>query len=251
MSTHPLHALDLPHLPWVGPMAPDQRPRASGGAGDCTPPARRATRRVLALAGPRLWPLTIEGSDAVPAAGPAILAANHRSFFDSVALTLAVSRPLTFVGKAEYLDSWTTRRLFPALGMIPIDRSGGRAAWGALEAATRVLDAGGLFAIYPEGTRSRDGLLHAGHRGVGHLAVTTGVPVVPVGLVGTERIQPPGARTPRPFRPATVRFGRPLAPGSYTGSARQRRRQLTADLMVAIADLSGQARAEDRAAATG
>lgn len=201
---------------------------------------RRATRRAVATVGGRLWPVAVEGLDAVPGSGPAILAANHRSFFDSVALIMAVPRPLTFVGKAEYLDDWKTRHLFPALGMIPVDRGCGRRAWDALDAAARVLRRGGLFAIYPEGTRSRDGRLHAGHRGVGQVSITTGAPIVPVGILGTERIQPPGARAPRPFQPATLRFGAPLHPGDYAGTDRQRRRRLTDDLMAAIADLSGQ-----------
>jgi 1-acyl-sn-glycerol-3-phosphate acyltransferase len=184
--------------------------------------------------------LRVEGGQHLPDAGPAIIAANHLSFFDSVALVLAVPRRLRFVGKADYLESWKTRRLLPALGMIPIDRDHPRRALSALDAAAEALAADELFAIYPEGTRSHDRALHAGHTGVGHLSITTGAPVIPTGIVGTERIQPPGARVPRLYRSAVVRFGSPIDPGTYRGTRRERRRWITSDVMRAISQLSGQ-----------
>jgi 1-acyl-sn-glycerol-3-phosphate acyltransferase len=193
----------------------------------------------------RLFPLRVEGGEHLPATGPAIIAANHLSFFDHVALVLSVGRRVTFVGKVEYVDRWRTRLVLPALGMIPIDRRSPRRAVGALERAADVLRADELFAIYPEGTRSRDGALHAGHAGVGQLSVTTGAPVVPTGIIGTERIQPPGARLPRPFTPAVVRFGAPINPTSYSGTRRERRRRITDDVMQEIAELTGQARGDD------
>ena len=108
-------------------------------------------RRVLfAVAAPacrRLFRLRVEGDEHLPAAGAAIIAANHLSFFDSVVLALAVQRPLGYVGKAEYLNSWKTRKLFPALGMIPVDRGSPRQAYGALQTAAEVLDADELFAV--------------------------------------------------------------------------------------------------------
>ena len=115
----------------------------------------------------------------------------------------------------------------------------------ALEVAAGVLRRGHVLGIYPEGTRSRDGLLHRGHTGVAQLALMTGAPIVPVGLVGTDRIQPIGARVPRPFRRATVRFGAPLDPAAYGGSPRRRRQLLTDDLMEAIRRLSGQPVSDD------
>lgn len=192
-----------------------------------------------------LFRVQVSGAHRVPATGPAILAANHRSFFDTVVLMLSVPRRTMFVGKAEYLDRWTTRRLFPALGMIPIQRDAGRKAMAALDTAARVLQEGNLLGIYPEGTRSRDGLLHRGHTGVAQLALLTGAPVVPIGLAGTERIQPIGARVPRPFRRAAIAFGEPIDPASYGGPARRRRQQLTEDLMEAIRRLGGHAVADD------
>ena len=184
-----------------------------------------------------LWRVRVEGGERLPRQGPAILAANHVSFFDSVVLIMTVRRTLSFVGKVEYLDSWTTRRLMPAMGMIPVDRSDGRRAIAALKLAAGVLKAGSMFAIYPEGTRSPDGALHAGHTGVAYLSMATGVPIVPAGIVGTNRVQPPGTRVPRPFRPVTVRFGSPIDPTIYAGSRRQRRRLITDDVMTSIQSL--------------
>jgi 1-acyl-sn-glycerol-3-phosphate acyltransferase len=198
-----------------------------------------------------LWPVRIDGLEHVPARGPAIIAANHISFFDSVALIMAVRRPLSFVGKSDYLQSWRTRYLMPALGMIPVDRESARQALGALQLAAGVLARSGLFAIYPEGTRSRDGDLAPGHTGVAHIAVASGAPIIPTGISGTAAIQPPGARVPRPFRAATIRFGPPIDPRSYRGGRRTRRRLITDDVMTAIQSLSGQRRRPEPAPTSG
>jgi 1-acyl-sn-glycerol-3-phosphate acyltransferase len=193
--------------------------------------------------------VTVEHRERVPADGGVIVAANHISFFDSVALLQSIPRRAFFIGKSEYMRSWTTRRLFPAMGLIPIERDQARKAMAALAVAADVLHRGDVLSIYPEGTRSRDGRLHRGHTGVAQLALMSGAPIVPVGLVGTDRIQPVGARVPRPFRHATVRFGEPLDPGSYGGSPRRRRQMLTDDLMEAIRRLSHQEVSDDFASA--
>jgi len=202
------------------------------------PIARAVLSPVFKLA----WRVHVEGLDHVPADGPAILCPNHTSIIDSFMLPLVLPRRITFVGKAEYLDSWKTRYLFPAMGMIPIDRAGGDAAARALDAAARVLGRGELFGIYPEGTRSRDGKLHRGHTGPARLALRTGAPIVPVGLQGTRDIQPPDAKLPRPFRSCTVRFGRPISVERYRDRADDHLvlRELTDELMYEIRELSGQ-----------
>src|SRR4051812_40042710 len=205
--------------------------------------SERLYRTIRSVATPLykgLMRVKVEHRDRVPHDGGAIIAANHISFFDSVALLQSIPRRAFFIGKAEYLHSWTTRRLFPAMGLIPIEREQARKAMAALEVAASVLDRGDVLTIYPEGTRSRDGLLHKGHTGVAQLALMSGAPIVPVGLVGTDHIQPIGCRMPRPFRRAVVRFGEPLDPMAYGGSRRRRRQMLTADLMEAIRRLSRQ-----------
>lgn len=182
------------------------------------------------------------GADNIPRSGPAILAPNHISFLDSALLMAILPRQIKFVGKAEYLDDWKTKYLFPAMGMIPIDRSGGAKSTAALDAARRVLEGGGLFGIFPEGTRSRDGRLHKGHTGAARLALQTGAPIVPVGIVGTRDIQPPDAPMPKPFMPATFSFGRPIDASKYGGAADDRMalRQITDEVMFEIRNLTGQ-----------
>jgi len=189
-----------------------------------------------------LWRMKAVGLDNIPTSGPAILAPNHTSVIDSFFLPAVLPRRITFVGKAEYLDDWKTRRLFPALGMIPIDRSGGDASSRALDTAARLLDEGELFGIYPEGTRARDGYLHKGHTGAARLSLRTGAPIVPVGILGTRTIQPPDAPFPRPFRPIEIRFGRPIRPASSSevSDTRMRLRQITDELMFEIRALTGQ-----------
>jgi 1-acyl-sn-glycerol-3-phosphate acyltransferase len=194
-----------------------------------------------------LWRVKAEGLGNLPDSGPAILCPNHTSVLDSFLMPVAVlpaagRRRVLFVGKAEYLDSWKTRHIFPALGMIPIDRSGGEAAQRALDTAADALERGQLFGIYPEGTRSRDGRLHKGHTGPARLALRTGAPLVPIGITGSREIMPPDAKVPRFFKRCTVRIGRPISPEHYQGRTDDRLvlRQITDELMYEIRELSGQ-----------
>jgi 1-acyl-sn-glycerol-3-phosphate acyltransferase len=189
----------------------------------------------------RLWPWALSGFEAVPQDGPAVLCANHLSFFDSVLMIMTLDRPVYFIGKADYLDSWRTRRLFPAMGMIPIDRDNGTRAMLALDAAAEVLRDGALLCVFPEGTRSRDGHLHRGYIGAARVAISVGCPILPVGIVGTREIQPPGARLPRPGRACSISIGSPLvATDVELNSRRSAARALTNEVMARIAELSGQ-----------
>lgn len=188
-----------------------------------------------------LWRINVTGMHHVPTAGPAIFCPNHISFFDSVVLPAVLPRRISYVGKAEYLDSWKTRYIFPALGMIPIERGGGSSSQRALDTAAHVLERGELFGIYPEGTRSRDGKLHKGHTGPARLAIRTGAPIIPVGISGTDRIQPAGSPAPRPFRSCQVNIGAPIDPARYEGRSDKRLvyRQLIDEVMFEIRRLSG------------
>jgi 1-acyl-sn-glycerol-3-phosphate acyltransferase len=183
----------------------------------------------------------VEGQENVPERGPVIFAANHRSFLDSVFLPLAIGRRrLTFVAKAEYFEQRRTAWFFRAIGQIPIARTGGSASESALVAATAVLEHGGAFGIYPEGTRTRDGVTHRGHTGVARLARATGAPVVPVGLVGTDDCQPTNAKLPRLFRRVTIRFGEPISAARDNGDADGLAlRALTDEVMFEIVQLCG------------
>ena len=189
----------------------------------------------------RLWRFTINGVENVPTAGPALICPNHLSFCDSVFVPAALPRRCWAIGKAEYMDSWKTRHLFPALGMIPVDRSGGKSSAAALDAAAEVLDDGRLFMIYPEGTRSRSGNLHKGRTGAARLAIRCDAPIIPVGLIGTPEIQPPDQFTMSPFKDVTVSFGEPIRAGDFGSPADPRIHRTMIDaVMFEIARLSGQ-----------
>ena len=188
------------------------------------------------------WKLDVRGLDNVPKSGGAILCPNHTSVLDSFFVPAVLPRRITYVGKAEYMDDWKTRTLFPALGMIPIDREGGDAGERALATAQRVLEKGELFGIYPEGTRSRDGRLYRGHTGPARLALRTGVPIVPIGIHGAREVMPPDAKFPKLRRPVTISFGRPIDISRYLDRPHDRLvlRQIIDEVMYEIRELSGQ-----------
>jgi 1-acyl-sn-glycerol-3-phosphate acyltransferase len=207
--------------------------------------AGKAQQRVRRLVRPialRLWKFDLQGFDRLPADGPAILCANHVSFLDSAFLMLHMPRNISFVGKAEYMDSWKTKYLFPWMGMIPIDRGGGDKSQAALDTAERVLRRGELFGIFPEGTRSRDGKLHKGRTGAARLALKVGCPIIPVGVLGTREIQPPDAKVPKLRRACTIKIGRPIDVERYRerDDAHMMLRQITDELMFEIRELTGQ-----------
>ncbi len=187
-----------------------------------------------------------EGVEHVPTEGPAILASNHLSYVDWMFMPLTLSRRVTFVAKAEYFTSpgvkgWFQKKFFSGAGQVPIDRSGATAAEGALKAAKRILGEGGLFGIYPEGTRSHDGRLYRGKTGVARLALETKVPVIPIAVVGTDVVAPPGKKFGAVTRPI-VRFGEPLDFSRYEGLENDRfiLRSITDEIMYEIMRLSGQ-----------
>ena len=187
-----------------------------------------------------------EGVENVPTEGPAILASNHLSYSDWLFMPLGLPRMVRFVAKDEYftgkgVKGWFQRTFFAGTGNVPIDRSGASAAEGALIAARRVLGDGELFGIYPEGTRSHNGKLYRGRTGVARLALETKAPVIPVAVIGTDVIAPPGKVFGRIVRPV-VRYGRPLDFSRYDGMENDRYilRAIADEIMYEILRLSGQ-----------
>ena len=213
---------------------------------------QRRVRKVGRPVSSRLWNLELSGYERLPAEGPAILCPNHISFLDSAFLMLTVPRNISFVGKAEYMDSWKTKYLFPAMGMIPIDRSGGDKSTAALDAAEEVLRRGELFGIFPEGTRSRNGNLHKGRTGAARLAMKLDCPIFPVGIVGTDAIQPPDAKLPKLFGGCKISIGRPIVPARYRGRGAEHIawRSMIDEVMYEIRELTGQTYVNTYAGAT-
>jgi 1-acyl-sn-glycerol-3-phosphate acyltransferase len=187
----------------------------------------------------------VVGGEFVPTDGPAIIASNHLSFSDSIFLPLMVRRKVTFVAKAEYftgtgIKGFLIKMFFVGTGTIPVDRTGGQAAKAAIDTGLRVLREGGLFGIYPEGTRSPDGRLYRGKTGVARLALEAGVPVIPVAMLNLDEIQPPGKIIPK-FKQVRIRFGPPLDFSRYAGMAGDRfvERAVTDEIMYCLMTLSG------------
>jgi 1-acyl-sn-glycerol-3-phosphate acyltransferase len=200
-------------------------------------------KRVLRPLFRRMWKIEITGAEHIPTSGPALIAPNHIAFIDSILMVTLIEREILGVGKAEYMDSWKTRHILPGVGMLPLDRSGGSASQDALDQARASLEAGKLFAVFPEGTRSRDGYLHRGHTGVARLALETGSPIVPVGIRGTDSIQPVDKLIPKLGVRAEIRFGPPITIDQYRNSPVERGqllRQITDQVMHQIGELSGQ-----------
>jgi 1-acyl-sn-glycerol-3-phosphate acyltransferase len=188
----------------------------------------------------------VTGAEHIPASGPAIVASNHLSVIDSIFLPLMLTRPLVFAAKSEYFTGTRLRdravaAYLKATNQLPVDRAGARAGQAMLESALALLSSGELFGIYPEGTRSPDGRLYRGRTGVGWLALHSGAPVIPVAMVGTEKILPPGQRVPHPGK-IQIRIGEPLtfAELRAEGTGAQQRRAVTDEVVQAIQKLSGQ-----------
>ena len=186
------------------------------------------------------------GLENVPEDGAVIFASNHLSFSDSFFFPLLVPRRITFLAKADYftgkgVKGWLTARFFRGAGQLPVDRSGGRASEAALRTGLRVLSRGEALGIYPEGTRSPDGRLYRGKTGVARMALEAHVPVIPVVMIDTEKIQPPGRVIPKLGR-VGVKIGKPLDFSRYEGMEGDRfvLRSITDEIMYELMELSGQ-----------
>jgi 1-acyl-sn-glycerol-3-phosphate acyltransferase len=193
---------------------------------------------------------TVEGLEHVPDTGGFIVASNHLSFLDSVLMQGIFPRAVSFFAKAEYftqpgLRGKGMRFFFESFGSVPVDRDRQSGAVEALFGLTSIINAGHGVGIYPEGTRSRDGRLYRGKNGVGWLALATGAPVIPVGLRGTEKLQPPGKNMMRPAK-FEMRVGAPLQFDKLGEKHSMKpRKEATNAVMDAIAALSGQERVQE------
>lgn len=203
-------------------------------------------RAVIAPLARLIYRPRVEGRDRVPTDGPVIFASNHLSFIDSIAIPVAAPRPVHFLAKSSYFEGRgftgaMKRSFFEAIGAIPVQRGAGQAALNALDQQRQLLEDGLAVALYPEGTRSTDGRLYKGRTGVAFLALQTGAPVMPVGLIGTDRVMPKGAKLPSMKERVTVRFGDPIDVSVHgPANSGKARRLATDEIMAGIHALSGQ-----------
>ncbi|MBV9093278.1 MAG: 1-acyl-sn-glycerol-3-phosphate acyltransferase [Streptosporangiaceae bacterium] len=188
----------------------------------------------------------VSGLENIPHEGGAIVAANHVSFLDPLLLPLVIPRRrVMFLTKVKYIDKPVLRWFLAGAGVIPVATDDPRAVSDAITAAVEAVRSGRLVGIFPEGTRSPDGRLHRGKTGVARIALDSGAPVIPAGIIGTDLAFPRGARLPR-ARSVRIAFGPPLrfaVPGNRTRSASLSRTS-TEQVMAAIRGLSGQQAAE-------
>ncbi|UVI37809.1 lysophospholipid acyltransferase family protein [Brevibacterium spongiae] len=201
------------------------------------------------LAGPilrilfRPW---VRGLDNLPTEGPAIIAGNHNHFMDSIFVPLLAPRPVVYLAKKDYftgrgIKGAVTRWFFKLNNQLPMDRGGGSGSQASLESGLKVLGEGNSLGIYPEGTRSPDGKLYRGRTGIARLVLESGAPVIPVAIIGTDKLQPAGRLVPKPRRVGVV-FGTPMDFSKYSGLPTDRflLRSVTDEIMYEIMRLSGQ-----------
>jgi 1-acyl-sn-glycerol-3-phosphate acyltransferase len=187
-----------------------------------------------------------EGQENIPASGGVILASNHLSFSDSFYLAIVAKRPMAYLAKSDYftgkgIKGYLTKLFMRGVGQLPVDRSGGRASEAAIHTALRVLNAGNILGIYPEGTRSPNGILYRGKTGLARMALEAQVPIIPIAMINTYEIQPPGKLRPR-LKRVGIRVGKPLSFARYEGLEDDRfvLRSVTDEVMYELMTLSGQ-----------
>jgi 1-acyl-sn-glycerol-3-phosphate acyltransferase len=188
----------------------------------------------------------VVGRDNIPKSGAVIFAGNHLSFIDSVFLPLVLERPISFLAKSDYwqgkgIKGFLSKMFFKGTGMLPIDRSGGKASEASLNTGLGVLAQGQQLGIYPEGTRSPDGRMYRGRTGVARMILESGAPVIPIAMINTEKVMPTGSKIPKVHRVGIV-FGEPLDFSRFHGLESDRfvLRSITDEIMYELERLSGQ-----------
>jgi 1-acyl-sn-glycerol-3-phosphate acyltransferase len=188
----------------------------------------------------------VTGADNIPKTGAVILASNHLSVVDSIFLPLVIERRISFLAKSDYfmgrgVKGWAIKNFLKGTGMLPIDRSGGKASEASLNTGLKVLARGEVLGIYPEGTRSPDGKLYRGRTGVARMILESHVPVVPVAMIDTEKVMPIGSKLPKVRRIGVI-FGEPLDFSRFEGLESDRfiLRSITDEIMYELNRISGQ-----------
>ena len=188
-----------------------------------------------------LWRIDVVHAERVPATGACILAPSHRSYLDTPFLACVTRRRIRFMGKAEMWKYGWAGKFFSALGGFPVDRAGADRA--ALRAAQAALVGGEPLGMFPEGTRRSGPVVEDLHDGVAFLAARLGVPIVPIGIGGSETILARDRKLPK-LTPVVVIVGEPIHPPAREAGASVRRGDvaaLTEELRVAVQKLFDEA----------
>ena len=168
----------------------------------------------------------VTGLEYVPDQGPVLLASNHLAVVDSFYLPLVLRRRIFFLAKAEYftgtgIKGKLIKFFYSSTDQVPIDRTNADSAADALTAAAKILDQGKLLGMYPEGTRSPDGKLYKGKTGLARIALDTGIPFIPVAIINSDVVNPPGSKMWH-FARVEVKFGKPMDFRRFEGLAGNR-----------------------------
>lgn len=236
------------------PTRPDATPAATGVAAPALPePPRRwellayaAVRALVHSVSVLLWRIRVVHPERVPKAGACILAPSHRSYLDTPFLACVTRRRIRFMGKAELWKYGWSARFLSALGGFPVDRAGADRA--ALRAAQTALEGGEPLGMFPEGTRRSGPVVEDLHHGVAFLAARLGVPIVPIGIGGSETILARGRKLPKLTRVVVI-VGDPIRPPARGPGESVRRGDvsaLTEQLQHAIQKLFDEAEAAAR-----
>lgn len=201
------------------------------------------------------WYLRLKwiGRGNLPRSGAFVIAPNHVTMIDPVGISMGVPRKVIFIAKRKYYAKTSAKSralawFLTAIGQVPVDPDSAASAAPALDTARALLRAGGVWAVFPEGTRSPDGRLYRGHTGLMRVAIPLQVPVVPVGITGTREVRLPGQPGWGRGR-VTVTYGEPmdLSPWRDRADDPAAWREATDELMTRIAALTGQEQVDEYA----
>ena len=188
-------------------------------------------RSLIWLVAKVLWRMSFEGLEHVPKQGPFVLAPVHRSFIDFGLVSGVTRQRMGYMGKESLWKSKLLGSFISMLGAYPVNR--GAPDREALRRTLALLERGEPLVLFPEGTRRSGPVIEHLHEGAAFVASRAGVPVVPVGIGGSERALPKGKRLPRPVK-IHILVGEPLLPAAIAEGARHPSRRAVKELTVQL-----------------
>lgn len=187
-----------------------------------------------------LWIKDIIGLENVPSKGPCLLASNHESYFDFILILSALKRKAHFLAAEKFYENKMWKLFLNCGGSIRVDRHA-RMNVVTYKEIIKAIHRERIVGMFPEGTRSPDGALMKGKIGIAHLAIKTGLPVIPVGVIGSHEILRKGQKVPN-LTKATIKFGKPMSFShlKLDKNADIDLQEITDEIMLKIAELTGE-----------